>query len=137
MKVLNLHGFMGEADNKNYKAICGIIPKEDIISPELDYKTDSPGTILEKLADMVDSDDFLFVGQSLGGWYADKLSRRFKRPCILTNPCNYPHELNIIAESGMPDEYIEEYRRSSLYDMNERAYVLCSDADTKQRFSLH
>ncbi|MBP7187220.1 MAG: MBL fold metallo-hydrolase [Ruminococcus sp.] len=130
MKVLNLHGFMGEADNKNYKAICGIIPKEDIISPELDYKTDSPGTILEKLADMVDSDDFLFVGQSLGGWYADKLSRRFKRPCILTNPCNYPHELNIIAESGMSDEYIEEYRRSSLYDMNERAYVLCSDADT-------
>ena len=42
MKILNLHGFMGEADNKNYKALCGIFPSEDIISPKIDYKKTSP-----------------------------------------------------------------------------------------------
>ena len=87
MKILNLHGFMGEADNKNYKALCIIFPAEDIISPELDYKETAPSELLEKLSAMVDHDEFIFVGQSLGGWYADKLSRKFKCPCILTNPC--------------------------------------------------
>lgn len=28
MKILNLHGFRGEADNKNYKVLCNVIPME-------------------------------------------------------------------------------------------------------------
>ena len=130
MKILNLHGFMGEADNKNYKALCGIIPPEDIISPQIKYKETSPSDLLEKLSDMVKSDDYIFVGQSLGGWYADKLSRRFGRPCILTNPCNYPYKLEIITASGIASEFVEQYRKMSSFDENERAYTLCIDADT-------
>lgn len=37
MRILNLHGFMGEADNKNYKALCEIFPVNDIISPQIEY----------------------------------------------------------------------------------------------------
>ena len=130
MKILNLHGFMGEADNKNFKALCGIVPPEDIISPQIKYKETSPAELLEQLSDMVDSDDFVFVGQSLGGWYADKLSRKFRRPCILTNPCYYPHELELITSSGIPAEFVEQYRKMSVIDKNEWAYTLCNDADT-------
>ena len=130
MKILNLHGFMGEADNKNCKALCEIVSPDDIISPQLNYIGNSPEKLLEQFSEMVDRDDFIFVGQSLGGWYADKLSRKFKRPCILTNPCNYPHKLELITKSGIPAEYIEQYRAMSSYDMNERAYTLCSDKDT-------
>ena len=130
MKILNLHGFMGEADNKNYKALCGIIPPEDIISPQIKYKETSPYDLLEKLSDMVKSDDYIFVGQSLGGWYADKLSRRFGRPCILTNPCYFPHDLELIISSGIPTEYVEQYRDMSVSTKNDLAYTLCSDKDT-------
>ncbi|MCR4793854.1 MAG: MBL fold metallo-hydrolase [Ruminococcus sp.] len=130
MKILNLHGFMGEADNKNYKALCGIFPAEDIISPKLNYMETSPEKLLDQLSDIVDTDDFIFVGQSLGGWYADKLSRKFKRPCILTNPCNYPHKLELITSSGIPADFVEQYGKMSSFDENERAYTLCSDADT-------
>ena len=130
MKILNLHGFMGEADNKNYKALCGIVSPDDIISPQLNYIENSPEELLEQFSGMVDTDDFIFVGQSLGGWYADKLSRKFKRPCILTNPCNYPHKLELITTSGIPEGHVEQYRRMSSHDMNERAYTLCSDEDT-------
>ncbi|WP_028518255.1 YqiA/YcfP family alpha/beta fold hydrolase [Ruminococcus flavefaciens] len=130
MKILNLHGFMGEADNKNYKALCEIISPDDIISPQLKYMETSPTELLEQLSDMLDSDDFIFVGQSLGGWYADKLSRKFRRPCILTNPCYYPHELELIAASGIPVEFLEQYRDMSVSTQNERAYTLCSDGDT-------
>lgn len=130
MKILNLHGFLGIADNKNYKALCGIIPPENIISPQMVYKENSPSEVLGQLAAMVDSDDFIFVGQSLGCWYADKLSRRFGRPCILTNPCYYPHKLPLIADSGIPAEYVEQYRSMSENEKNELAYTLCSDEDT-------
>lgn len=130
MKILNLHGFLGIADNKNYKALCNIISPENIISPQLKYKETSPSALLEQLSDMVDTDDFIFVGQSLGCWYADKLSRKFKRPCILTNPCYYPHELELITGSDIPAEYVEQYREMSVNTQNERAYTLCSDADT-------
>ena len=130
MKILNLHGFMGEADNKNYKALCGIFPAEDIISPKIDYINTAPEELLKCFSDMVNTDDFIFVGQSLGGWYADKLSRKFKRPCILTNPCNYPHKLELITASGIDSEFVEQYRKMSSFDENERAYTLCSDADT-------
>lgn len=130
MKILNLHGFMGEADNKNYKALCSIFPAEDIISPQLKYKETAPEELLEQLSELVDSDDFIFVGQSLGGWYADKLSRKFKRTCVLTNPCYYPHELELITSSGIPVDFVKQYRGMSVSTQNEQAYTLCSDADT-------
>lgn len=130
MKILNLHGFMGEADNKNYKALCEMFPSEDIISPKIDYINTAPEELMKSFSDIADTDDFIFVGQSLGGWYADKLSRKFKRPSILTNPCYYPHELEIISTSGIPAEFLEQYRAMSAHDRNERAYTLCSDADT-------
>ena len=130
MKILNLHGFMGEADNKNYKALCEMFPAENIISPKIDYINTAPEELMKSFSDMVDTDDFIFMGQSLGGWYADKLSRKFKRPCILTNPCYYPHELELISTSGIPAEFLEQYRAMSARDRNERAYTLYSDADT-------
>ena len=130
MKILNLHGFMGEADNKNYKALCEMFPAEDIISPKIDYINTAPEELMKSFSDIAATDDFIFVGQSLGGWYADKLSRKFKRPCILTNPCYYPHELELISTSGIPAEFLEQYRAMSARDRNERAYTLCSDADT-------
>ncbi len=130
MKILNLHGFMGEADNKNYKALCEMFPAENIISPKIDYINTAPEELMKSFSDIVDTNDFIFVGQSLGGWYADKLSRKFKRPCILTNPCYYPHELELISTSGIPAEFLEQYRAMSAHDRNERAYTLCSDSDT-------
>ncbi len=130
MKILNLHGFMGESDNKNYKVLCEIFSVEDIISPKIDYINTAPEELLKYFSDMVNTDDFIFVGQSLGGWYADKLSRKFKCPCILTNPCNYPHKLELITASGIASEFVEQYRKMSSFDENERAYTLCSDADT-------
>lgn len=129
MVILNLHGFLGEADNKNYKALCKMLPDKDVISPQLDYMGTSPETILEKLSAMVGSQDFIFVGQSLGGWFADSLSRKFKRPCILTNPCYFPHQLKLIKESGISSSFLDEYKKLSPSSQNKQAYTLCSESD--------
>ena len=129
MVVLNLHGFLGEADNKNYKALCKMLPAKDVFSPQLDYMGTSPETILEKLSAMVGSQDFIFVGQSLGGWFADSLSRKFKLPCILTNPCYFPHQLELIRKSGISSSFLDEYKKLSPSSQNKLAYTLCSQSD--------
>lgn len=130
MRILTLHGFMAKADNKNYNALCEIMPAENIIAPQLYYKEQSPAEILEMLSALAEPEDIFFVGQSLGGWFADKLSRKLGRPCILTNPCCYPHELELITNSGMPASFVEQYREMSAHDKNELAYTLCGDEDT-------
>ena len=130
MKILNLHGFLGIADNKNYYALCYLVPPESIKSPQMKYKETSPLDILNQLSEMEDTDDFLFVVQSLGGFFADILSRKFNRPCILTNPCYYPHELDLIYTSGISMEFLEQYRELSQNEKNILAFSMCSDHDT-------
>ena len=130
MKILNLHGFLGKADNKNYSALTELFPDVQIISPKLDYIRSSPEEILEKLNKTVENeDDIVFVGQSLGGWFADKLSRKFSAPCVLTNPCYRPYEVGIIKETEMPEKFLWDYCFMSENSRNELAYVLCSNGD--------
>ena len=130
MRILNLHGFLGAADNKNYKALCGLIAPEQIVSPKLDYLHTAPDDLLRQLTETAADPDFIFVGQSLGGLYADLLSRRMNRLCILTNPCYFPHTLSLIADEGMPSEYLARYRELAPSGINPLSVVLCGDADT-------
>lgn len=130
MEILNLHGFLGAADNRNYKALKEKAPDIIVRSPEMPYMEKSPKEMLVWLTGKVRGDDMIFVGQSLGCWYADRLSRMFARPCILTNPCYYPAELELINTSGMPEEYLRQYRELSATEKNPLAYTICGDEDT-------
>ena len=130
MKILNLHGFLGAADNRNYRALCTFFPAEQIISPKLDYLRTAPDELLAQFAEIAADPDVILVGQSLGGFYADQVSRRLNRFCLLTNPCMYPHTLSLITESGMPQAFAEQYARLAVYTVNPLSRIFCGDADT-------
>ena len=132
MKILNIHGFMGESDNKNFSALCEIYGMDKIISPQTDYIAESPSEISEKFEKLVcgADEELYFVGQSLGCWFADRLSRKMSVPCVLTNPCYFPHELDIISGSDIPREFLEYYRENSPAEKNPLAVTVCSDHDT-------
>lgn len=130
MKIVNLHGYLSVVENKNYQALCELFPKEDIVAPKLLYFHNTPKELLEYLSNITDEEDVIYVGQSIGGWYADKLSRKFSRKCILTNPCYYPHELPLIIDSGISKDKLAQYRQLSEVYKNELAYTLCSDNDS-------
>ena len=130
MRILNLHGFLGAADNKNYKALCGLMNADQIISPKLDYLHIAPEELLRQLAEIAAAPDMLCVGQSLGGYYADLLSRQFSRVCILTNPCYLPHQLNLISDEGMPADFIRQYEALSAHEINPLSVVICGKDDT-------
>lgn len=50
MRILNLHGFMGEADNKNYKAFWEVFPTESLCGMKMVY-----GQLITALGDDTDT----------------------------------------------------------------------------------
>ncbi len=89
MKILNIHGYKGSAENSAFSALKAT--DAEIISPQLDYDKENPEKLLEKLGKMiVENAVEIIVGTSLGGFFALALSVRTGLPVILINPCLMP-----------------------------------------------
>lgn len=131
MKILNLHGFMGKSDNRTYAALCDLMPKEDIVSPSLDFMNEHPEKLFNKLAEIIRNENIdIVIGQSLGGFYALPLALTCGIPCILTNPCFYPAETGVIVNSELSREILKEYKDNTGIRFFRKAYILISDNDT-------
>lgn len=131
---INFHGFMGDADNKNCRALGTLFKEAQIVSPQIDYLKESPSRILARCGVYFkkygqDGGPVVFVGQSLGGWVAEQLSRKYGVPCLLTNPCLDPHLCTVIAESPIPRDFLEEYKALSAPAKNSKSFTLCTKSD--------
>lgn len=89
MKILNIHGFDGHCYNSNFQVLKKL--GHDVVSPQLDYRFESPIQIMSQLLEISFSDDFdLIVATSFGAFFAKMLSIITGKHCILTNPCLRP-----------------------------------------------
>ncbi|MCM1528463.1 MAG: hypothetical protein NC093_00515 [Alistipes sp.] len=90
MKILNIHGYKGNVHNSAY-TVMEAIGCENIISPQLDYDSMNPESVVAILRQqIVENNVDIIVGTSLGGFYAAILSAQFNLPVILLNPCLMP-----------------------------------------------
>ena len=118
MKLLNIHGYHGNAANSAYEALrkCDY----DIISLQLDYDRTSPDTIMQLLNSQF-TNNFCdaVVGTSLGGFFAALISMKNECPCVLINPCMLPF-LHLPRMGYQSDDGILEYIRlfSGLADVS-------------------
>ena len=89
MKIVNIHGYQGSAQNSAYSALEAV--GAEIVSPQNDYERESPEDILGKLMSTVPEErPDMIVGTSLGGFFAAVLAARTGLPVILVNPCLMP-----------------------------------------------
>lgn len=89
MKLLNIHGYKGSAENSAYEALTAL--GHEIASPELEYDLLSPDETLDiLLRKAAECGAETLVGSSLGGFYAAVLSVRLGLPAVLVNPCLMP-----------------------------------------------
>lgn len=100
MKILNIHGYGGSAENCAYTALKGL--GCEVVSPQTDYDGSSPEEITAMLRDTAEKEDIgLIVGTSLGGFYAAALAAGTGLPVILVNPCLMPfYHLPKLGYSG-------------------------------------
>ncbi len=130
MKIMNLHGFLGKADNRNYQALRELLPDAEIISPKLDFLHDTPAEIRKQLFRLAVIEEIdLIVGQSLGAAYGLRTAWEYAVPCILTNPCLEPAKTEIIANSELSREILSHYEKADFKKYFAKAYILLSDRD--------
>ena len=89
MKILNIHGYGGSAQNAAYQAWqengC------QVISPALDYDALAPDAVHTMLRETVSAEGIDMVcGTSYGGFFAAVLSAELHLPAVLVNPCLLP-----------------------------------------------
>ena len=90
MRILNLHGLGGSANNRNYRMIRKVSPNAEVVSETIDYENTSPRAIIEKYCHYGDFD--IVVGTSFGGFFAYVIGARLRIKTIMTNPCVPPAE---------------------------------------------
>lgn len=89
MKILNIHGYTGSAEN----SACSVLRRIgcEVVSPQLDYDSMLPENILDTLGRQITENNIgCIAGTSLGGFFGAVLSARLGIPVILVNPCLMP-----------------------------------------------
>ena len=126
MKILNIHGYQGNAANSAYEALreCGF----DIISLQIDYDRTSPEYVMQLMNSQF-TNNFCnaVVGTSLGGFYAALISAKNECPCVLINPCLMPFlhlpRLGYMSDDGVM-EYIRLFSRLADVDINHVSTII-------------
>jgi predicted esterase YcpF (UPF0227 family) len=109
--IVYFHGYGSNADSSKVNQLrsAGF----DVSSWDIDIDPDISIPYLEdKIIDLLLNNlnadiNLIFIGTSLGAWYAAKLGDSFYAPPILINPCYDP--TNILSRHQLPKELLEKY----------------------------
>ena len=122
MNILNIHGYKGTPHNAAYSALRSV--EKNIISPEIDYDTEQPDAILNRLSDIcADKNIDIIVGTSLGGFYASLISDKIHNPLLLVNPCLQPQQ--VIPAYGYKGDVDWFVKMSAAFDTLNMERVRC------------
>lgn len=88
--IIYLHGFASVGKGPKYDALCAALPEHEVLAPDLPI---DPDEVIKKVKDLVRNVTqypLLFVGTSLGGFWANYFAHVFDTPCVLVNPSMNP-----------------------------------------------
>ena len=91
--ILYFHGFKSSSKSSKAQSLKNFIAKNTkntkIIIPDLDDNFQNAHNQIEELIRLSGS-NIVFMGSSLGGYYASYFSQKLKKKAILINPAIYP-----------------------------------------------
>lgn len=94
--IVYFHGYGSNGSSRTSKLIQEAYPNHTVVSKGYNTKNadDAAFTLdgfIRGLKPVFPDQDIIFVGTSLGGFFANYFSNIFKFPTILINPCLDPH----------------------------------------------
>lgn len=119
MRIIYLHGFASAGNGAKAQALGERFGREQVLSPDLPVDPREVATLLDRTLEPLAADGAVLVGTSLGGFYADYMSQRWKVPCVLVNPSTTPSQTlgrrtgwhtNLVT--GVRFELLPEYART-------------------------
>ncbi len=130
VKIIYFHGFNSSPDSDTCKALQSHFGKEHIIAPAYDYI--NPENAFKYLDDLIKPISYeyelYFVGTSLGGFWANYFSEKYRIQCVLINPSLNP-EFSLDKYLGL-NENFHTREKVMLTLQNIEAYKQFMVADT-------
>jgi predicted esterase YcpF (UPF0227 family) len=105
MKIINLHGFGSAGDSPKSRALKDVFGENAVISPDLPIDPDDVIAMVGNFVHESKRYPIVFVGTSLGGFYANYFAQRYDAPCVLINPCTQPSK-TLVARLGKNKNYL-------------------------------
>lgn len=88
--ILYFHGFLSVGNGQKPRSIREAMPDAGVLSPDLVFDPLVNRSIIAGLVQSLDRGSLIFVGTSLGGFWAHHAAQSYGCPCILVNPCVSP-----------------------------------------------
>lgn len=88
--VIYLHGFASIGESPKSQSLRDALSEHVVLAPDLPV---NPSEVIQKVNDLVrnvKSWPLVFVGTSLGGFWANYFSQKYDAPCVLVNPALTP-----------------------------------------------
>ena len=89
--IIYLHGFASQGDSAKSRALRSAFePENQIFSPDLPINPSETKKIIDQIVRSAKSYPIIFVGTSLGGFWANYFSHKYDAPCVIVNPSTQP-----------------------------------------------
>ncbi|MDD4929031.1 MAG: hypothetical protein PHP85_07135 [Gallionella sp.] len=88
--IIYLHGFASAGISPKSDALVAAFGREYVFAPDLPVSPEGTVAIVTALVREARSYPLIFVGTSLGGFWANYFAQKFNSPCIMVNPSMNP-----------------------------------------------
>ena len=103
-KILYLHGFASCGKGQKSTALKAYFGEENVFAPAL---PESPIDAMGMIEDLLKTRTFdLFVGSSLGGFYASILAQKYRTKYLLLNPSTQPWN-TLVSYTGWQERFCD------------------------------
>lgn len=92
MLIVYCHGLASRGLSPRSKMLVDAFGEDNVVAPDLPV---SPTEVIDILEHEIHTRSFsqlLFIGTSLGGFWANYFAQKYKVPCVLINPVIYPNK---------------------------------------------
>jgi predicted esterase YcpF (UPF0227 family) len=124
MKILYIPGFNGSPEGAKLDMLRNNFKDAEIIAPKHDSNAENVFQLLDEVASNLEAPDDVILGSSLGGFWANYFSERYKIGAVLVNPVVKPSIA--LKEFGYPhaSEYTQFEKQISRSVISPRAVLL-------------
>ena len=88
--IIYLHGFLSVGNSEKARTLRAAFPDQAHLSPDLTFDPDDNLRVISDLLATLPKAPVIFVGTSLGGFWAHYFAQTTEKSCVIVNPCIQP-----------------------------------------------
>ena len=125
--IVYFHGYGSSPKSDKVDRIKSILPDSEVYAFPIDINHDVASPELEDAITFAMMNNFytesetIFIGTSLGAWWAAKMADKFGVRSVLINPCYDP--VSSLEKYGVSEEMRSKYSKMDITDLSNKSFV--------------